>query len=377
MTDVVVVGGGVIGLAVAWRVAAHQTKVVVVDPQPGRGASWAAAGMLAPVSEATFGEDRLLRLNLEAARRYPGFVEELEEVTGCRVGYRRSGTLMAARDADDAAALERLHRFQRSQGLDAQWLTASEVRRLEPALHPGVRAGVLVPEDHQVDNRMLVEALVAACRVSGVELVEDRVTGIIAEDGRARGVRCDDGGVLEADVVVMAAGSWSGRIEGIPENLRPPVRPVKGQLLHLRAGREGPLTDKTIRGFVKGSSFYLVSRGDGRFVLGATAEERGYDQQATAGAVYELLRDCVEVLPGVTELVLEEIAVGLRPGTPDNAPILGPSGLDGLVFATGHYRNGILLTPVTADAVSECIVEGRLPDYAAHFTLGRFAGKEA
>ncbi|GIU91597.1 MAG: glycine oxidase ThiO [Acidimicrobiia bacterium] len=350
MTRVVVVGGGVIGLAVGWRCAQQGWQTAVVDPHPGRGASWAAAGMLAPVSEATFGEDRLLALNLESARMYPDFVAELERTTGMEVGYRRCGTLMVARTFDDVAALERLHRFQLDLGLEATWLESREVKHLEPALHPSVRAGVLVPGDHQVDNRRLVEALAVACRKEGVEGIE----GEVAEVEPGRGVRLADGRQVPADWVVVAAGWRSADLPGL--GFRPPVRPVKGQLLHLRDDPRFPLTERTVRGFVEGRSFYLVSRGDGRYVLGATVEEKGEDLSPTAGAVYELLRDCIEVLPGAEELQLAEVVVGLRPGTPDNGPILGQVG-PGLVLATGHYRNGILLAPITAEAV-RCVIAG-------------------
>lgn len=370
MRNVVVVGGGVVGLSIAWRASQRGMTVAVVDPDPGRGASWAAAGMLAPVSEASFGEEDLLRLNLEAARRFPKFVADLERSTGRQVGHRRSGCLMVARDTDDAAALKRLYEFQQSLGLEARWMTGSETREHEPALAPGVGGGVLAPHDHQVDNRRMVEALIAACETGGVEFIREKVTSVATAGECAVGVEAQ--GLIEAGTTVLAAGCWSNRIDGIRKDLRPPVRPVKGQLLHLRARPEMPFTDHTIRALVGGSSFYLVARGDGCYVLGATMEEQGFDRRSTVDAVYTLLRDAFETLPGITELELTETVVGFRPGTPDNAPIIGPSGLNGLVYATGHHRNGILLSPLTADLIIDLISGEGTAELAAAFTPCRF-----
>jgi glycine oxidase len=366
--DLAVVGGGVIGLAVAWRAAAAGLRVMVVDPAPGGGASWAAAGMLAPVTEVHYGEQALLRLNLAAAARWPGFAAELEEAAGRPVGYLACGTLSVARDADDLAALDDLYRFQQGLGLEVERLRSRECRSLEPGLAPGVRGGVLVPGDHQVDNRALVGALLAAAARAGVVLRPATARGLRVAGGRVRGVVLDGGETLAAGTVVLAAGCWSGALDGLDRALLPPVRPVKGQLLHLRGPAAAPLARRNVRGL----EVYLVPRADGRVVVGATVEEQGYDQRVTAGAVHHLLRAAAELLPDVDELELTETVVGLRPGSPDNAPLLGQSGLDGLVVATGHYRNGILLTPVTADAVTELLVDGRTPAAIAPFSPRRF-----
>jgi len=364
-----VVGGGVIGLAIAWRAAGAGMAVTVVDPAPGRGASWAAAGMLAPVTEVHYGERPLLALNLAAAARWPAFAAEVSEAAGRRVGYRPGGTLAVARDADDNAALEALYRFQLRCGLEVERLRSRECRQLEPGLAPGIRGGVLAPGDHQVDNRALTQALLAACRRAGVRLVEGRVAELALEGERVAGVVLATGERLAAGVVVLAAGCWSGRVGGVAAEALPPVRPVKGQLLYLRGPAEAPLCSRNVRGL----EVYVVPRGDGRVVVGATVEEQGFDTRVTAGAVHDLLRAALELLPDVAELELAETVVGLRPGSPDNAPMLGPAGPDGLVVATGHYRNGILLTPVTADAIAELLATGRVPDLIAPFDPGRFA----
>ena len=366
--DVVVVGGGVIGLAVAWRAAQAGMAVTVVDPSPGRGASWAAAGMLAPVTEVHYGEQALLRLNLAAADRWPGFAAELEEAAGTQVGYRRCGTLTVARDTDDNAAIEDLYRFQLHCGLEVERLRSRECRRLEPGLAPGVRGGVLAPGDHQVDNRALVRALVTACGLAGVELRRARVDAIGVEAGRATGVRLDSGETLGAGRVLLAGGWASAKVGGLPPEARPPVRPVKGQLLHLRGPATPPLATCNVRGL----AIYLVPRADGRVVAGATVEERGEDITVTAGAVADLLREAIELVPDVAELRLVEPAVGLRPGSPDNAPMLGPSVVDGLVVATGHYRNGVLLTPLTSASIAELLTSGRVPEVIAPFRPDRF-----
>jgi len=367
--DVVVVGGGVVGLGVAWRAAQAGMAVTVVDPAPGRGASWAAAGMLAPVTEVHYGEQALLRLNLAAADRWPAFAAELEEAAGAPIGYRRCGTLTVARDADDNAALEDLYRFQLRCGLQVERLRSRDCRRLEPGLAPSVRGGVLAPGDHQVDNRAMADALVAAGERAGVRLLLGRVAELLTDGERVTGVTLAGGASLPAGTVVLAAGCWSRDLGGLAAELLPPVRPVKGQLLHLR----GPAADPLCRRNVRGLEVYVVPRADGRVVVGATVEEQGFDARVTAGAVHDLLRAALELLPDVAELELAETVAGLRPGSPDNAPLLGPAGVDGLVVATGHYRNGILLAPVTADAVAELLVSGRVPAAIAAFRPDRRA----
>jgi glycine oxidase len=364
-----VVGGGVIGLGIAWRAALAGMAVTVVDQAPGRGASWAAAGMLAPVTEVHYGEQALLALNLAAAARWPGFAVELEEASGRPVGYRPAGTLSVARDADDNAALEDLYQFQLRCGLEVERLRSRECRQLEPGLAPSIRGGVLAAGDHQVDNRALVEALLAAGHKAGVGLVEDRAVQLATDGDRVTGVVLAGGERLAAKTVVLAAGCWSGGLGGLAAEALPPVRPVKGQLLHLRGPADQPLCSRNVRGL----EAYVVPRSDGRVVVGATVEEQGFDTQVTAGAVHDLLRAALELLPDVAELELVETVAGLRPGSPDNAPMLGPAGPDGLVVATGHYRNGILLTPVTADTVAELLVTGRVPGLIAPFGPDRFA----
>ncbi|MET8676512.1 glycine oxidase ThiO [Streptomyces sp. NPDC004647] len=375
--DVLVIGGGIIGLVTAWRAAQRGLRTAVADPSPGGGAAQVAAGMLAAVTELHYGEEGLLSLNLASAQRYPAFAAELEEASGQDIGYRTCGTLAVALDADDRAHLRELHTLQLRSGLDSQWLTGRECRRLEPMLAPGVRGGLRVDGDHQADPRRLAAALLAACEAAGVVLHRAWARRLSVGNDRAAGAVLDDGTRLAAGQVVLAAGSRSGQLDGVPEEALPPVRPVKGQVLRLRVPEPyAPFLSRTVRAVVRGGHVYLVPRENGELVLGATSEELGWDTTVTAGGVYELLRDAHELVPGITELPLTETRAGLRPGSPDNAPLLGPTALPGLHLATGHHRNGVLLTPVTGDAMAELLVTGELPDEARPFTPLRFSPGE-
>ena len=373
--DVLIIGGGLIGLATAWRTARRGLSVTLCDPAPGGHASFAAAGMLTPVTELHYGEETLLGLNLASARRYPEFVAELREASGgADPGYRECGTLAVAFDADDRAVLLELDAFQRSLDLKAEWLTGGEARKLEPMLAPGIRGGLLVEGDHQVDNRMLLAALFAALeREPKVSVVRSPVAELTVVGDRTSGVVLDDGGRIAAGQVVLAAGCWSGRVRGIPPEALPPVRPVKGQILRLAVPDiYKPFLSHTVRGVVRSNHAYLVPRAHGELVLGATSEEQDFDTTVTAGGVYELLRDAHALVPGITELPLVETRAALRPGSPDNAPLIGPTVLPGLLVATGHYRHGVLLTPATAEAMAGILATGEVPDVVKPFSPQRF-----
>jgi glycine oxidase len=370
--DVVVLGGGVIGLAVAWRAALRGLTVAVFDPAPGSGASHHAAGMLAPVTEVHYGEEELLALNLSAAKRYPAFVAELEEASGTPVGYRENATLAVAFDADDKAVLDDLHRHQLSLGLASQALTARECRALEPFLATSVHGGLLVAGDHQVDNRRLVAALLIACARAGVDLRRVAATRVVVENDVVVGAESTDGRVA-ATHTVLAAGCWSAHVDGLPAHARPPVRPVKGQIVRLRDDAAHPALRHNIRAFVRGRPIYLVPRTSGEVVVGATSEERGFDTTLTVEGTGDLLADARELLPRVAEFEFVEASAGLRPGSPDNAPMIGLGALPRLVLATGHYRNGILLAPLTADAIADLLTGARLPDGFDRFDPCRFS----
>lgn len=354
-----VAGGGPIGLASAWRAAQRGLRVTLVDA--GAPGAWeVAAGMLAPASEAQFGEDALAGLGLRSAERFAAFCAELGDV-----GLREQGTLAVARDRDEAEALERMLAFRRGLGLAVERLRPSQARRLEPALAPTVRLALDVPGDTSVDPRRMVAALRDACDRAGVTRLTGEAVALLRDGDRAAGLRLADGRELRAGQVLLATGATalSGEV---------PVRPVRGQVLRLRDPRGAGLVDRTIRG----TDAYLVPRADGHYVLGATMEERGHDLTPTAGGVYELLRDMSEIVPGVLELELEEVRVGLRPATPDNLPAIGQGVLPGLVWATGHFRNGILLTPLTADLAAATLAGEPLPGWAACADPRRFAAHE-
>ncbi len=362
--DVVVVGGGIIGMAIAWRVRQRGMSVTLLERDAaGQGTSRVAAGMLAPVVEVEFGVAgrRLLELGLRSARMWPAFASDLEASTGASVGLLASGTLLVARDEDDARELERQLAFRESLGLAVARLRPSEAREREPALAPTVRLALEAPDDHSVDPRLVLAALTRACESAGVHLRERSPVARVELDGtgeRVTGVTLEDGEHVAAEQVVLAAGPWSERIDGLPL-VRVPVRPVKGQILRLR----DPAGPGLLRRVVRFRGGYVVPREDGRYVLGATVEERGFELTPTAGGVYELLRDAHELVPGISELEIEELSVGLRPGTPDNAPAIGRGAVQGLVWATGHYRNGILLAPLTAELVAGVLAgDGALPD---------------
>ena len=357
-SHVQVVGGGVIGLACAWELSrnGHDVTLVAPGPVPGRdGASWVAAGMLAPVTEAQFGESALTRLLMEGAACWPAFAAALEGATGLDVGYNTTGTVTVALDASDRASLDDLLAYQHALGLEAHRRSASECRALVPALSPALRGGIEVPGDHQVDNRALLAALVEACRGRGVTFVEGTVAALAAGPE----VVLADGRRLRPDHVVLAAGTGLPAIDGLAGAGLPCLRPVKGHILRLGpadgATPSAPFLDRTVRGLVHGRSVYVVPRRDGSVVVGATVEERGTDTAVRVGAVHELLCDARAIVPGVDELELVEAATGLRPATPDNMPRIGWTEIDGVVAAVGHYRNGVLLAPLTATAVADLI----------------------
>jgi glycine oxidase len=371
--DVAVVGAGVIGLSVAWRVAQRGLSVVVIDRgEPGSGTSAVAAGMVAPIAEALSTEQPLMRLGLASARAYPEFVAELSDASGADPGYLDAGTLLVARDADEAEWLQRELAFRETVGLAVSRLRASAARRLEPALAPTLRLALEIPDDHAVDPRKLTAALARALTRAGGELRTNTIVdGLVAPDGRVvQGVAIQGGERIAAEHVVVAAGVWSPALAGIPEDARVPIHPVKGQILRLYDPSGPGLLTRVLR--MTGG--YVVPRGDGRYVLGATMEERGFDTTVTAGAVFELLRDAFELLPSVTELVIDELSAGLRPATPDNAPAIGPGALPGLHWATGHFRHGILLAPVTAQIVAAQLAGEDPGELAPPFDPARFAG---
>jgi glycine oxidase len=375
-SDVVVIGGGVIGLAIAWRACQRGLKVTLLErDEPGSGTSRVGAGMLAPIAEAATGEEPLLTLGLASARAYPSFVAELATASGREdLGYLPCGTLLVARDGDEAEALVRELALRQRLGLRVERLRASEARRREPALAPTLRLALDVPDDHAIDPRKLTAALSEAIRRSGGQVRDHTPAAeVVLARGCVDGVGLVDGGWVPCRQVVIAAGVWSNQIAGIPPEAHVPIRPVKGQILRLH----DPAGRGLLRRVIRMSGGYVVPRGDGRYVIGGTMEERGFDTTVTAGAVFELLRDAIELVPGVSEFVIDELSAGLRPGTPDNLPVIGPGEVEGLCWATGHRRGGILLAPITAELVADALVGDGVSALAAPFAAARFTGSMA
>ncbi|MGO9399387.1 MAG: glycine oxidase ThiO [Xanthobacteraceae bacterium] len=366
---VVIIGAGVVGLGIAWRLAGRATVTVFDRGKAGAGASHAAAGMLAACCEAEPGEEALVALGRESQARWPAFAEELERMSGIDVELRREGTLVLALTADDQATIAHHLEFQRQLNLPLEWLSAAATRAREPRLAGKIAGALFSPQDHQVDNRKLALALRIAAERAGVEIREHQpVKEILVQGGQARGVVLDDGTSIGADIVVLAAGAWSRSIGGLPPDRRPPVRPIKGQMLALRMDPAAPLLSHVLWA----PGVYLVPRRDGRLIVGATVEEKGFDETITAGGLLTLLEAAWRAVPAVEELPVDEIWVGHRPGSRDDAPILGPGPLAGLFYATGHHRNGILLAPLTAEAMARLILDDIVEPAIKPFGLERF-----
>lgn len=371
--DVCILGGGIIGLAVAAELARRGREVCVLDASVGSAdaAARTAAGMLAPVSEADLSHPDLTRLSLASAAMYEPWARELEARSGLDTGFEATGTLIVALHRDHMAEIEHLRAFQRDRGLDPQPLTRSELRELEPSLAPTVVGGMRVPGDHQVDPRRVLAALREAVTHDGGQIIDGaRATAVVAEGtGGASLVRFEQHGApasLHANLVVIAAGAWSGAIEAA--GLELPVRPVKGQVLRLRG-------DRLLSHVVRTPDVYLVPRADGELVVGATMEERGFDRESRAGDVLDLLIEAARTLPGIRELTLAECNTGFRPALRDHLPAIGEA-RPGLLVATGHFRDGVLLAPITARLLGDLVCDGRADALLTPFAPTRFAAAQ-
>jgi glycine oxidase len=368
--DVALVGGGVIGLSIAWRLAGAGMAVAVFERDTvGSGASLAATGMLAAATELEPGGADLLALSLESQQLWPLFRAELEQEAGIEIDYRGEGTLEIALGRDEVDKLRFRYELQKRSGLATQWLDGASVRAREPALRPSVTAGIFAADDHQVDPRRLVPALRRAVATRGGQVFEGLpVLALDMAGGRVGGVVTAQG-VCRARTVVVANGAWAGSGDLLGALLAVPVRPLKGQALALGASaRTG-----APRHVVWTEQVHLAPKAGGRLIVGATVEECGFDRAVTAGGIFALLEGARRALPSIEDMEVEAIWTGLRPTSDDDAPILGGTDVGGLVLATGHHRNGILLAPATAQAIRDLVVTGAMPGAAARFGLGRFA----
>jgi len=373
--SVAIIGAGIIGLSIGFRLAQAGCRATVFDSaDAGRAATYAAGGMLAAGVEAEPGEQVLLPLCQASQAMWPEFARELEVASGERVDLRLDGTLVVALNRDDVEVLRHKYEFQRGLDIEIEWLSGAAAREREPHLHPRTAGAVFSPKDGQVDNRKVASALkVALARAGGVLHERTPVSGIDIEAGRVRGVVVADK-LHSADVVVLAAGAWSRTMAGLPADALPPVRPIKGQMLAVRMNPSEPLVHHVIWA-PKG---YLVPRFDGQLIIGATSEEKGFDTKMTAGGVMALLDAAWRAFPGLEELPIDEMWTGFRPGCRDDAPVLGPvPGVAGLVYATGHHRNGILLAPITANTMADFVLNGKLDDRLSKFGMDRFSRDRA
>jgi glycine oxidase len=347
--DVAIAGGGLIGSAIALELAQAGLSVGVFEKgEPGREASWASAGILSPAPEAP-GMIPIVPLAKASMDLYPGFVANVEEISGQSVGFRPFGTMDALFSRDAARDLSTLIALHHGLGLRAEPLRPEEARELEPALSPDVEAAALRPEEASIDNRALTRAVLQAARNSGAEIFPDHdVEAIWREKGRCAGLKLRNENV-SAKWTIIAAGCFSANIEGVAAYA--PVRPAKGQMVSMRAD------ELKVERVLWSEKVYVVPRNDGRILAGASVEYVGFDKHVTAGAVEKILSDAIELVPGLAKARIEETWAGLRPDSPDHLPILGPSDLDGLLIATGHFRSGVMLTPVTARLMREWITQ--------------------
>ena len=371
--DVAIIGAGVIGTALAHELARRGVSVTVLErDSPGRRATWAAAGMLSPISEAA-NDLRLVDLADESLRRYAAFVHTLREETGIDVEYRTNGKLQVAFSEEEAGQLRQIAAGPLAARLEASLLPPDAARELEPELAGSITLALLVGRDHRVNNRLLVQALAAAAtRAGAVIRTGTPIAALAAAGGRVTGVRLSSGQVVPASRVVVAAGSWSGDIDGLPGPL--PVFPVKGQMLAIdgRGRHNGRSGRAPVDRVVHGRGAYLIPREDGRILVGSTVEEVGFRTGPTPRGVGWLIERATALVPALADLPLVETWAGFRPGTPDHLPIIGPDlRLEGLYYATGHFHNGILLAPLTAQALADLILDGSSDAMLEPFGIGR------
>lgn len=362
--DAVVAGGGIIGASIALELAAAGLRVAVFDAQsPGREASWASAGMISPAPE-SFEMTSLLPLSIASVRLYPEFIQRVEELSGTAVGYRRDGALDLLPSGTGQAEIDEIVALHRGAGLRAEALSGSEAREIEPALMGELHAAIHRPDEASLDNRLFTEATLEAARRKGAEVFANNGANALWKEGNTcKGLQLQNGRV-EAKWTVIAAGCFSARIEGVAAYA--PVTPAKGQMMALRCDAVN-LKKDLWRGHM-----YLVPRNDGRIIAGSTVEYEGFDRNVTVAGMKQILTGAISLVPALESARIEETWAGLRPDSPDHLPILGPTDLDGLLIATGHFRSGILLTPITARLICEWVTMQKVSENWAPFSSLRF-----
>lgn len=366
-SEIVVIGGGVIGLVIAWRLSHNGHRVTVLERgQIGREASWAAAGMLAPHCELDQ-PDAFFELCQKSLEAYPAFISALKQETGYAIDYITNGTIFPALSDGDQQKLEIRYKRQKEAGLPVELLSAKASRRLEPNLSGHVQMALRYPADHQVENRDLIRALTQAIRQLGGIIHEGTaVKRILTDQSQVIGVQADSVS-WETRHIVNATGSWARYLDGVPNTVRPPIRPVHGQILSLATGDAWPF-----RHTIYSSKTYLVPRSNGRLLIGATVEESGFRKEVTVEGILQLFHGALRLAPALRSYPFEATWSGLRPTTSDGLPILGPTAVKGLYLATGHYRNGILLAPITGDLMADMIENQSIPSLMKPFLPDRF-----
>lgn len=358
--NIAVIGGGIAGLSVAFRLTKLGHNVTIYDPATATGASYAAAGMLAPASEVNFSEIPLLRLMQKSGEMWKSFASEIESISGLDIGYRTEGTLLVGFDQNDASEFKRICEFQREFGIEVTQLSRSQIRELEPNLNPSISFASLIKGDHQVDNRELLKALITSLDKFGVEIVNSLVVGIHMNTNNRYSFSLQNGKQLESDILILSPGAMIHTISGLPREISTSIRPVKGQIIRV-ISKDRNFLRHVLRAKVANQSVYLVPRNTGEIVIGATQEEVGFDDTAKVRPIAELLTNACRIVPAIGESHFEEQVVRYRPGSIDNAPIIGRYDNSNLYLSLGHFRHGILLSAALSHYLAQAIDSGKEP----------------
>tara|TARA_Y100001001_G_scaffold89507_1_gene87457 strand:- start:304 stop:1419 length:1116 start_codon:yes stop_codon:yes gene_type:complete len=368
---VLIIGGGIIGLSIAWRLIGIGKKVVVVDKRNlGKEASWAAAGMLSGRLDLKPSEKRLLPIFEKSHHAWPKFAKELENKSGKHIGYRKEGTLMIACDINEEQKLKNNYNFLKNNNIHVSWLSGNKIREKEPYVSNNVLSGFFSPEDHHVNNRYILDALITILKKNKNNCIfkeNTEVEKIITDKDQVIGVQTRNE-TIKTKEIIICSGAWTNKIKNI-EIKEVPIRPVKGQMVCLKM----PKNISLLKHILWRENVYLVPRDNSDLIIGATEEEMGFDKSLTAGGIYNLLKIAREVLPAIENLSIVESWAGLRPATRDEAPIIGPSKkIKGLIYATGHHRNGILLAPLTSNVIKNYYLNGKIENDFNNLRPGRF-----
>lgn len=355
MQSIAIIGGGIIGLSIGWQLARENMSVHIFDQRHvGKQASWAAAGMLSPYSEATYGNLNALKMGKQSLSLYPSFLKELNEDSRIVLPKESEGTLCVAMNRDDREWLHRQYTFKKKNGMPVYWLSGEEARQKEPLLSPRVNSGIWIPSERQINNHLLIEALKEAFVARGGTFSEKtKITGFLRENGNhALKIQAENGQSYFANIVINTTGTWANQIDPVLICQGMNIRPIKGQLLNLKMQ-----SHLLLKGTIRSPRIYLAPKQDGMVRVGATSEDQGFNEDMTAGATLELLKNAWEVIPAISEYKIEEINVGLRPMTANHMPYIGASYLKRIYHAIGHGRSGILLAPYTTYFIKKLITK--------------------